>query len=396
MKDRMNVEELDSNMAITPLGDLDYQWFDPMDSDNVKLAGFYWSQLARCKHTRYKSEKEDCFDAEHQKINPTCGAKKDNLYRRMPINENNYLPAAVDSLADCCAGGQLRFITNSTRIAIDAEFANEHAMYHMTPAGQLGFDCYIGECGEMQFAATLNFDAKANKYCLPLFENIDKKMRTFTINFPLYNSKLQKLKIGIEPGSELTKPKDYAIEKPIVIYGTSITQGGCASRPGMCYTNILSREIDAEFINLGFSGSGKGEPNVMKTIASISDMELFVMDYEPNINDGIYENLEPSIDIIRSKHPLLPIIILSRIGYGQENIRPEGRLSATKRREFQKEFVAKRNQDGDQNISFVNGDDFFEDNPGEYAVDGCHPNDLGFYTMAKKLLPFIKDIMVNG
>ena len=362
MKNRLNLETLDSNMAITPLGDFDYQWFDPMNNDNVKLSGFYWN-------------------------------KKNKLYRRVPLNENNYLPAAIDSLADCCAGGQLRFVTNSTRIAIDAEFASEHTMYHMPPTGQLGFDCYIGECGEMQFAATLNFDAKANKYCLPLFENIEKEMRTFTINFPLYNSKLINLKIGIEPGAELTKPKHYALEKPIVIYGTSITQGGCASRPGMCYTNILSREIDAEFINLGFSGSGNGEPNVMKTIASISDMELFVMDYEANINDGIYENLGPSIDIIRSKHPLLPIIILSRIGCGVENIRPKGQLSATKRREFQKKFVAERTAAGDENITFVNGDDFFGDRPGEYAVDGCHPNDLGFYTMAKKLLPFVKNII---
>ena len=353
------IHELDSNMAITPIGDKPYQWFDPMDTSAMRLTGFCWIE-------------------------------KDRVYRRLPVCDSGVLPLAVNHLANCCAGGQVCFQTDSTRIAIDAEFANSHTMYHMPPTGQLGFDCYVGDCGKMQFAATVKFEAKKQKYCLPLFENIEKKMRTLTINLPLYNDTLKSLKIGLEPDCQLIPSPAYTIDKRIVIYGSSITQGGCASRPGMCYTNIISREIDAEFVNLGFSGSGKGEPEVMKTIASTPNMGLFVMDYEANINDDIYTNLEPSIDIIRSKHPQLQIAILSRIGYGQENIRPENTGRAIKRRDFQKEFVDKRKSAGDNNIFFIDGRTFFKNDFGEYAVDGCHPTDFGFYTMAKKLIPILK------
>lgn len=357
-----NIQELDSNMSMSSIGEQTYQWISPIKSDKMRLSGFCWLE-------------------------------KDQVYRRLPICGKGDLPEAVDALANCCAGGQVRFKTDSTRIAINAEFVDPHAMYHMPPTGQLGFDSYIGECGQMQFVATLNFDAKAKQYCVPLFEDIEKKMRTVTINFPLYNAPLLSLKIGLEPECILQAPTEYNIKKKIVIYGTSITQGGCASRPGMCYTNILSRQIDAEFINLGFSGNGKGEPEVMDIIASILDMQLFIMDYEANICDDIYQNLEPSINIIRSQNPELPIIILSRVGYGQENIRPENRIAAMKRRDFQKDFVEKRNINGDNNISFIDGSLFFDDDAGEYSVDGCHPTDLGFYTIAKKITPIIKQII---
>lgn len=364
MNNRKNVEELDSNMLIHPLGDLDYTWLDPINTSEIKLSGFCWIE-------------------------------KDKLYRRMPKDGEISLPSSVDVLANCCTGGQMKFQTDSTGIAIDAKFANKHTMYHMPPTGQLGFDCYMGECGDMKFVGIIKFAADAQEYRLPIFENVEKMMRTITINFPLYNDSLNHLKIGIESGAKLIKPKNNSIDRRIVIYGTSLTQGGCASRPGMCYSNILSRQIDAEFVNLGFSGNGLGEPEVMNTIANIENMGLFVMDYEGNIQDKIYENLAPSIDIIRSKHPLLPIIILSCIAYGQENISPAGRDSASKRRKFQQEFVSKRTDTGDENIYFVDGNALLEGDPGEYGVDGSHLTDFGFHMMAENLLPVMKDIMVN-
>lgn len=349
-----NVQDLDSNMSLMAIGDTSYQWLDPIIIPEMRISGFSWLE-------------------------------KDHLYRRMPICQKGFLPVSVDALSNCCAGGQISFQTDSTRLAIEAKFAYPHTMCHMPPTGQLGFDCYLGKCGNKQFAATLLFDAKTEQYCLPLFENIDKQLRTFTINLPLYNGKLEFLRIGLEPNCRLMDPESFKINKRVVFYGTSITQGGCASRPGMCYTNILSRRINAEFINLGFSGNGKGEPEVMETIASIPDMGLLVIDYEANIADDIYQNLEKSISIVRSKHPQLPIAIFSRIGYGQDNIRPQNRIKVKKRRDFQKNFVHKHQKAGDNNIHFIDGSSFFEGDPGEYAVDGCHPTDLGFYAIANKL-----------
>ncbi len=352
---------LDSNMKISSIENESYRWIDPLHCDEIKILGFNWIQ------TEMK-------------------------YRRMPVCEPGYLPPGVDNLANCCAGGQLKFVTNSPRLAIDAEFAYSHSMDHMTPTGQMGFDCYTGKCGNMLYASTARFNIKDRAYTAPLFSGIEQKERLFTINFPLYNSELKKLFIGIAPDALISAPEKEP-DKKIVVYGTSITQGGCANRPGMCYTNILSRVIDAEFINLGFSGNGKGQPSVIDTIAAINDMDLLVIDYEANINDGIYENLPVIITTLRNKHPNLPILIVSRIKYGQENIRPENEEKAIKRRDFQKEFVEKRKQNGDQNIDFFDGRVLLDGNdPGEYAVDGCHLTDAGFIKMANGLQSVIKKV----
>ncbi len=348
---------LDENMHISNIGDVSYRWLDPLECDEITVLGFNWLE-------------------------------QDKKYRRMPVCEPGYLSEAVDSLAMCCAGGQLKFFTNSTRIAIDAAFAYGPTMDHMPPTGQNGFDCYCGSCGDMKYVITARFDNRCDAYCVPLFSDISREERLFTINFPLYNGELQKLKIGIEPGATLTAaPRP---EKKVVIYGTSITQGGCASRPGMAYSNILSRLLDAEFINLGFSGNGKGEPPVVETLGSIDDMQLLVIDYEANINNDIFVNLPAMVDRLREMQPELPILVVSRVGYGQENMRPEKRVEYNARAEFQRDFVNERQAAGDKNISFFDGRTFFGDkDPGEFAVDGCHLTDYGFMIMAQKLAPVI-------
>ncbi len=349
---------LDENMHISTIGDLSYRWLDPLNCESIQILGFDWLET-------------------------------DKLYRRMPVCEPGYLPEAVDSLALCCSGGQLRFRTNSTRVAIDVEFAYSPTMDHMTATGQNGFDCYTGECGKMQYVTTARFEPKCAAYCVPLFTDIDQTERLFTINFPLYNGELKNLRIGIEPEATLAAPATRP-EQKIVVYGTSITQGGCASRPGMSFTNILSRMLNAEFINLGFSGNGKGEPPVVEILGSINDMELLVIDYEANINNDIFDNLPAMVKRLREMQPQLPILIISRVGYGQENIRPENRVDAEKRRDFQQDFVKQQQAMGDSNIAFFDGTTFFgSKDPGEFAVDGCHLTDYGFMIMAEKLRPVI-------
>jgi hypothetical protein len=174
MKNSKNVMDLDLHMTIATIGNMSYQWLNPMTTDNIRISGFCWIE-------------------------------KDKLYRRMPVYKSDELPLAVDQLANCCSGGQLCFQTDSTRIAIDAKFANSHTMYHMPPTGQLGFDCYVGECKKMQYAAIAKFDTKTKEYTVPLFQDIEKRVRTLTINFPLYNDSLESLKIGIEPAYNLCK-----------------------------------------------------------------------------------------------------------------------------------------------------------------------------------------------
>jgi lysophospholipase L1-like esterase len=349
---------LDENMHISTIGDRSYRWLDPLNCEAIQILGFNWIET-------------------------------DKIYRRMPICKPGYLPEAVDSLALCCSGGQLKFRTNSTSLAIEAEFAHAPTMDHMPPTGQNGFDCYIGDCGSMQYATTARFDNKCSAYCVPFFTDIAQTERLFTINFPLYNGELKKLRIGIDPEATLSAPPTRP-EHKIVVYGTSITQGGCASRPGMSFTNILSRMLNAEFINLGFSGNGRGEPPVIETLGSIDDMKLLIIDYEANTNSKIFDNLPAMVKQLRKQQPQLPLLIISRVGYGQENIRPQSRIDAGLRRDFQRDFVKQQQADGDNNIAFFDGTTFFAGkDPGEFAVDGCHLTDYGFMVMAEKLCPVI-------
>ena len=364
MTTKKGAMEFDENMAISTIGDYEYRWLDPMECREIDILGFQWLE-----------ENQD--------------------YYRMPKSKCKLFSVAVNSIAENCSGGQLRFYTDTTRIAIDAEFEAPHSMYHMTPVAQNGFDCYMGRCGNMKFAATLNFDPKKRHYTAPLFVDVKRSKRYITINFPLYNSRLKKLKIGIEPDAMLKSVRHP--KNKVVVYGTSITQGGCATRPGMSYTNILSRQINAEFINLGFSGNGKGEPDVIETIASINDMDLCIIDYEANIGEGIFDNLPNVIKILRNAQPELPILILSTVAHGQENIRLENRRAATKRRNFQKKLVEKLHRSGDKKIDFYDGSTFFGDaDPGEFAVDGCHLTDYGFQKVADGLKDIVNGFLTSG
>jgi hypothetical protein len=349
-------------MRVESIGDVEYRWFDPISTDAMRIEGFCWLE-------------------------------SDKKYRRMPVKTAAPLPASVDSLANCCAGGQIKFRTNTASLAIHAKFADPHGADHMPATCSMGFDCYEGECGAMRYLSTSRFSIAEKEYTFPLFANADKKERLITINTPLYNSALELLEIGIPADATLEPSPEHAKSGTVIVYGTSITQGGCASRPGMCYTNILSRKIDAEFVNLGFSGSGKGEPSVVATIASIPDMRMLVIDYEANVGENIYENLIPFIEAIREKHSDLTIVVVSGIMYGKFNIDPTSMEMCAKRRIFEEKTVREFREKGDGNIHFIDGSLLLGDDYDDCRVDGVHPTDLGFYRMAKGLEGPIKELL---
>ena len=236
---------------------------------------------------------------------------QDAIYRRLPLHPAHPLPADVDSLADCTAGGQIQFHTNSTRLYVRVDLQGPSTMYHMPATGQCGFDCYIGPPTAQRYCRTTSFERDATAYEAMLFEDFPREMRNITVNFPLYQG-VKEVLVGLDPDAETLPPPPYAREGRCVVYGTSITQGGCASRPGMLPTNILSRRLDVELINLGFSGSGKGEPEVARTISEIESPVCYVLDYEAN-SQGIETfciTLPEFIRILRQSHPDVPIIVM--------------------------------------------------------------------------------------
>ena len=173
-------------------------------------------------------------------------------YRRIPDSVAENTSPGVRCLASNTAGGRVRFITDSPYVAIKAVLPHNVLFSHMPLAGVAGFDMYVYENGrytaERTFVPPYDFE---NGYELLWDSRDGDKERFITINFPLYND-VYELYIGLKEGSVLKPAPEYSIQKPIVYYGSSITQGGCASRPGSCYQAIISRKYDADYINLGF------------------------------------------------------------------------------------------------------------------------------------------------
>ena len=196
------------------------------------------------------------------------------------------------------------------------------------------------------------------------------------IHFPLY-ANVKRLYIGIEEGSALEAAAEYTVPTPVVYYGSSITQGGCASRPGLSYEAIICRRLNRDYLNMGFSGSAKGEPSMAEYLATLP-MSVFVCDYDYNAPSA--EHLEathyPFYEIIRAKNPDVPYLMVSR----HTAIRAE---HVDRRRAVIRASYEKARANGDQNVYFLDGDSFFPDEwRDSCTVDTTHPNDLGFHFMA--------------
>ena len=322
--------------------------------------------------------------------------KQTGLFRRLPLNTPELnLPEGADALGWHTAGVMLRFRSDAKEIRIRAKIGHTDRMDHMTLTGSMGFDLYVGEGSKKQYLHTTRFANDAKEYLVTLYGPYEKRvMREFTIHFPLYSG-VDEFQVGLDNGSAVCEPAPWKDDRPIVVYGTSIQQGGCASRPGMCHTNKLSRMLNRPFLNYGFSGSGRGEPEMAHLLAQIKDPAMYILDYDANTRPHLQrENLPVFIDILREKHPLTPILLVSRIFSSDELFLEPERLEL--RREYTelhlKEY-AKRHESGDLNIHFLDGTVLTGDDPSECTVDGVHCTDLGFYLIAKNMAPVIERIL---
>ncbi|MEX2382696.1 MAG: SGNH/GDSL hydrolase family protein [Opitutales bacterium] len=356
----MNISEFDKRMAPLAGSESPMLWHEP-HSGPFRMTGFPWHG-------------------------------KDAVYRRLPLRPSEELPDAVDALANCTAGGQVSFQTDSCRIAIQAQLAGRSNMCHMPATGQCGFDLYVGPPCIQRFHGVSKYEIAQSAYDLLLFEHPDTTMRNFTINFPLYQG-VKQVQIGLAPEARITPPPPWAADGRIVIYGTSITQGGCASRPGMAYTNILSRALNTEIINLGFSGSGRGEPEVIRQVADVPNPRLFILDYEANSAGRLADTLPDAIRILRDRHHTVPVLVVSRIAFSTDLTHDERLRARDTSRDMQANLVDDLRKGGDSGIHFLDGSVFLGSDFDECTVDGIHPNDLGFMRIARQMEIGIRTVL---
>ena len=300
-------------------------------------------------------------------------------YRRIADDVAKTVSDGVHYGVKYTAGGRVRFRTNSPFIAIHYK-GEMGKMPHFAFTGSCGFDIYFGTKYEASFVPPMD----KQKGYESIITSGKWEMREVTINFPLY-SFVEELYIGLDENAIVEAPTPYRIEKPVVFYGSSITQGGCASRPGTCYEPYITRRFDCDHINLGFSGNARAEKEIAEYIAGL-DMSLFVYDYDHNAPD--VEHLEATHErmfrIIREKNPDLPVIMMSRPKYYISGYEPL-------RLEIIKKTYENAIANGDKNVYFIDGRDLCKICGHEGTVDNCHPTDLGFFAMAQTLGDFIEE-----
>lgn len=314
------------------------------------------------------------------------GAFSSNPYTRMPAETAEKVSPGVAGLSRNTAGIRLRFRTNSPYIAIHAEWNSLCRFSHMPLSGTSGFDLFsVSADGSQSFIKPFMPTPDSHKGFDSVID-VSGEMTDYIINFPLYND-VVKLAIGVKENSEFETPARYRNELPVVFYGSSITQGGCASRPGNCYQNFLSRAFNLDYINLGFSGSARAEDEIIDYLANL-EMSVFVCDYDHNAPSAEHLNNThfKLYKAIREKHPDIPFIMLSKPDYHFSNFEDD-------RRAIIMNTYIQALKDGDKNIYFVDGASLFADDEWQACtVDGCHPNDLGFYRFYKALYPIFKNI----
>lgn len=322
---------------------------------------------------------------------------------RLPkeFENDEMIHARLSELMYHTAGGRLRFKTDSRSIAIRAELCRPEPVPHIASTGSMGFDMFTkpdGSFGIPDYTACFVPHLKADGCSFEGMYQFDGKeavMREITIHFPLY-SKVSSLEVGLERGAGIAAPQPYATMLPVVFYGSSITQGACSSRPGNCYTAVLSRELDFDFINLGFSGNAYGDRAVAEYIAGLSMCALVLeYDYNARSEQELADTHHAFYRTVRRHNPDLPIIMMSAPVAAPTRLRMPQKRMAVSRLIVMESFL-EGIKSGDKNLYFIDGESLLGGKDARNTlVDSVHPNDVGFKNMADRIYPVLKDVLYH-
>ena len=316
-----------------------------------------------------------------------------SFYDRLPARAKGLVRPEVWELSHDSAGLAVRFVAETPSISARWTVIDVHqgglSMPHMPATGVSGLDLYGCVDGQWRHAANGRPVAMPTTSSV-LVQDMAPAPREYLLYLPLYNG-VESVHVGLPPGATLS-PAPPRRDKPLVIYGTSVTQGGCASRPGMAYPAILGRRLEREVINLGFSGNGRMEIEVARLLAEL-DASVFVIDCLANMDAAqISERTEPAVRTLRAAHPRVPIVLLGNVPYvsrtfSQSSARRFEANNAALKAAFDRLVSA-----GVRDLHHVPSDNFYG-RDGEATVDGGHATDLGFLRMADALEPVLRQLL---
>jgi len=314
-------------------------------------------------------------------------------FDRLPAKAEGQVRAPVWGLSHDSAGLCVRFATDSPVVYCRWTVLKSNlALPHMPATGVSGVDLYVMTDGGWRWLAIGRPTQLSNT--VALVAGLPAKRREYMLYLPLYNG-VSNIELGVSKAASMSPlPRAEKGAKPIVFWGTSITQGGCASRPGMVHTAILGRRLNVPVINLGFSGNGQLEPEVAGLIAEL-DAAVYIIDCLPNCTAALVsERTGSAVAIVRKAHPDAPIVLVEDRTYADAFLIP-GRQTrndssrAALRTEFEKLLAA-----GDKNLHYLPGTELLGTD-GEDTVDGSHPTDLGFVRQADVMEKLLAKILTR-
>lgn len=311
-------------------------------------------------------------------------------YDRFPAKAEKTVRSSVWSLSRHSAGMLARFVTDAPTIWADYTLTSPRvAMPHMPATGVSGLDLYAQDDeGNWRWLAVTRPTEQVVK--TQMISGLEPRRRAYTVYLPLYNG-VNTLKIGVPKGASF-EPIAPRKDKPLVFYGTSITHGACASRPGMPHPAILGRRLDRPVINLGFSGNGKMEAEVGALLCEL-DAAVYIIDCLPNMNGNeVAERAEPLVRQLRKARPGVPIVLVEDRTYantpflaGHQKRHRESRAA------LQATYKTLKNEGFDK-LYYLPGDKLLGDDRDD-TTDGSHPSDLGFWRHAKAFEPVLREAL---
>ena len=319
---------------------------------------------------------------------------EEERFVRLPKEVAYQNSRALIGLYKKTAGGRLRFSTNSKTIKIIAKWDSRNYLLPMPLTGVCGFSMQEDfEDGSNRFVCTFVPPSNSDNGYESEYTFTESKERNFTIYFPLYNN-LTDFTLAIDKGATLGKGIPYKNIKPILYYGSSITQGGCASRPDNSYEAIITKWNNIDHINLGMSGGCRAEEPIVNYLSTL-DASIFVCDYDHNSPsvEHLKETHYKLYETYRKANPDTPILFLTRPNYYTTILMNDSDADAEGKRKVVKATYNNAKKLGDNKVYFLDGRKLFGKDYNHCVADGTHPNDIGFYFMAKAINKMLEKII---
>ncbi len=331
------------------------------------------------------------LDARELTIEGKGWPETERFFDRLPARAREKVRPEVWDLSRCSAGMAVRFVTDAALLRVRWRLVSEElARDHMPATAVSGLDLYVRRQGRYHWLSMPRPPAFEPVMETDLIGGIEPARREMMLYLPLLNG-VESLHLGVPKGAALS-PAPRRSDRPLLIYGTSIVHGGCASRAGMAYPAILGRKLDRPVLNLGFSGNGKAEPEVAELLAEL-DPAVYVIDPLPNLeSEQVRGRIEPFVRILRSAHPATPIVLVESIPYADRLFKPARRERCQRSNAELAAAYRRLLEGGTQHLHYLDGTDLLGGDD-EATVDGTHPTDLGSMRIAEAMEPVLRSLL---